>query len=275
MQAASDTSPVVVSLSGPVLHVWLNRPEVHNALDANLIARLTAVFADAAVQEDVRVVVLSGHGRSFCAGADLAFMRAAAAATRAQTIAESAAIFDLMSAVDTCPKPVVGRINGAAIGGGAGLVSCCDIVVAAERAVFAFSEVLLGVVPAVISPFVVSKIGHGQARRLFLSGERFDAAQAQAIGLVHEVVAEEALDERVAVHVTRLLAGAPGAQATVKQMLRGLDGRAPQDLRAMLSETIAARRASAEGQEGMSAFLQKREASWRRVNSSGESKEDE
>ena len=260
-EEAADES-VSIGQDGSVLTVWLNRPAVHNALDAALIARLTAVFTNLAARDDIRVVILSGRGRSFCAGADLAFMRAAAGADFEQNIAESKAIYDLMVAVDTCPKPVIGRINGAAIGGGAGLVSCCDIVVAADRAIFAFSEVRLGVVPAVISPFVVSKIGAGQARRLFLSGERFDAAHAFGIGLVHEIAGEAQLNERVAVHVAHLLAGAPGAQAAVKALLRAQNGRAPAEQRAALSRLIAERRASAEGQEGMAAFLQKREPWW-------------
>lgn len=266
---------VSVEQQGAVMTVWLNRPAVHNALDAALIARLTAVFTDLAARDDVRVVILSGLGRSFCAGADLGFMRATATADFAQNVAESEAIYDLMHTLDTCSKPVIGRINGAAIGGGAGLVCCCDIAVASRRAVFAFSEVRLGVVPAVISPFVVSKIGSGQARRLFLSGERFGAENALAIGLVHEVAAEEELDERVALHVAHLLAGAPGAQTAVKALLRGQSGREPAERRAALSRLIAERRASAEGQEGMSAFLQKREPWWRLAASQEKGDENE
>jgi methylglutaconyl-CoA hydratase len=257
-------------MDGPVLYLRLNRPEVHNALNVGLIAELTAVFTAIPTRDDVRVVVLGGNGRSFCAGADLAYMRDIAAADFAANAADAEGLFDLMLAIDRCPRPVIGRVHGAAIGGGVGLVSCCDIVIAAERASFAFSEVRLGVVPAVISPFVLRKIGAGQARRLFLSGERFDAAHAQTIGLVHEVVSAEALDDRVAHYIEQILAGAPGAQAAAKALINAVDGRSPGDVRDFTSRLIAERRAGVEGQEGMSAFLQKRKPAWRAAADSGE-----
>ena len=165
---------VTVSQAGGVLTVALNRPEQHNAMNPAIMAGLSDIFGGLPARDDVRVVVLTGNGRSFCAGADLAFMRAAADYTFDQNVADGQAIFDLMQAVDSCPQPVVGRVNGAAIGGGAGLVSCCDIVVADERATFAFSEARLGIVPAVISPFVLARIGPSHARELFLTGERFE-----------------------------------------------------------------------------------------------------
>ncbi len=253
---------VALSQTGSVLTVALNRPEVHNAMMPEMVSGLTAVFREVNSRDDVRVVVLTGNGRSFCAGADLAFMRAAADYTFEQNLADGQAIFDLMQAVDECTKPVVGRINGAAIGGGAGLVSCCDIVVAVERAKFGFSEVRLGIAPAVISPFVMAKIGPANARELFLTGERFDAHHAHRIGLVHHVVAEEELDEKIAERVHALLQAAPGAQADIKKLIRTVAWQPKETVRAFTAELIARRRASEEGKEGMSAFLEKRKPWW-------------
>lgn len=250
------------SQSDSVLTVTLNRPEQHNAMNPAIMAELTRIFDELPGRDDVRVVVLTGKGRSFCAGADLTFMRAAADYDFDQNIADGQAIFNLMLAIDHCPQPVVGRINGPAIGGGVGLVSCCDIVVAVERATFAFSEARLGIVPAVISPFVLSRIGPSQARELFLTGERFDAQRAREIGLVHHVVAEETLDDAVAGRVEQLLQAAPGAQATVKELIHTVAFRPKESVRDYTTDTIARRRASDEGREGMSAFLEKRQPWW-------------
>ena len=257
-----SSTAVLMSLAGGVLTVALNRPEHHNAMNPAIMTGLTEVFGQLPARDDVRVVVLTGNGRSFCAGADLAFMRAAADYTIDQNVADGQAIFDLMLAVDSCPQPVVGRVNGAAIGGGAGLVSCCDIVVADERATFGFSEVRLGIVPAVISPFVLARIGPGNARELFLTGERFDAHRARDIGLVHHVVPASELDAVVADRVTQLLQGAPEAQATIKELVRTVAFRPKESVREYTAETIARRRASDEGREGMSAFLEKRKPWW-------------
>lgn len=245
-----------------VLTVALNRPENHNAMTPEMIEALTGVFSSMERRDDVRVVVLTGNGRSFCAGADLAFMRAAADYTFEQNVADGEAIFDLMMMVDRCPKPVVGRVNGAAIGGGAGLASCCDIVVAVERAQFGFSETRLGILPAVISPFVLAKIGPGAGRELFLTGERFDAQHARRIGLVHHVVADEALDDKVNERVEQLLHAAPGAQAAAKELIRAVAFQPKEVMREYTAELIARRRASDEGREGMSAFLEKRRPGW-------------
>ena len=253
---------VVCRREGSVLWVTLNRPESHNAMNPAMIAALTAVFRSLQAQSDVRVVVLTGNGRSFCAGADLTFMRAAADYTFAENVADGEAIFDLMTAVDTCPQPVVGRINGAAIGGGVGLVSCCDIVVAVERAKFAFSEARLGIVPAVISPFVLAKIGVGNGRELFLTGERFSAERARQIGLVQHVVTEEDLDTAVADRLNNLLQAAPGAQAAAKELIRTVAHQPKDTMRQYTARLIAERRASQEGREGMSAFLEKRKPEW-------------
>lgn len=259
----SETNPsIAVSQEGSVLTVTLNRPDHHNAMNPDLIAGLTSIFRELPSRDDVRVVVLTGAGRSFCAGADLTFMRASADYSFDQNIADGQAIFDLMLAVDRSPQPVVGRVNGAAIGGGAGLVCCCDIVVAVERAAFGFTEARLGIVPAVISPFVLSRIGPGQARGLFLTGERFDARHALSIGLIHHVVSEDNLDAAVAGRVHQLLQAAPGAQATIKELLHAVAFRPKEGMREYTAETIARCRAGDEGREGMSAFLEKRPPRW-------------
>ena len=254
---------VAWELNGRVATVALNRPEQHNAFNPEMTAELTAVFHEISQREDIRLVVLTGNGRSFCAGADLTAMRAAADFTYEQNVADGEAIFDLMAAVDGCPKPVIGRINGAAIGGGAGLVSCCDYVVAVERAKFGFSEARLGIVPAVISPFVLAKIGATHGRVLFMTGERFDAHHAQRIGLVHEVVAGEGeLEAKIAERIHEFLQAAPGAQAAVKELIRAVAYQPKEDMRPYTANLIAQRRASAEGREGMSSFLQKRPPKW-------------
>jgi len=246
-----------------VATVRLNRPEQHNAMTPAMIAGLGAAVRRLGEQPEVRVVVLTGNGRSFCAGADLAAMRAAADYDFEQNVADGYGIFDLMQAVDDCPKPIIGRVNGAAIGGGVGLVSCCDIVVAVARAKFAFSEVRLGIVPAVISPFVLAKIGPAAARELFLTGERFDAERARAIGLVNYVVPDEAaLDAAVAERLQALLAAAPGAQAAAKALVKTVAFQPKADVRDYTANLIASRRASDEGREGMSSFLEKRPPRW-------------
>lgn len=254
---------ILLAQKGGVASVILNRPQRHNALTSRLIQELREIFLQLGEDDDVRVIILSGKGKSFCAGADLGSMRAAADFTFEENVTDGQAIFDLMVAVDRCPKPVVARVTGAAIGGGAGLISCCDIAVATADAIFAFSETRLGIVPAVISPFVVAKIGQGAARELFLSGERFSAERALGAGLIQYVVEDEAaLDERVEDRVAQLLQAAPGAQAAAKELLREIGRRPAEALRDYTSELIARRRASDEGREGMSAFLEKRKPWW-------------
>jgi methylglutaconyl-CoA hydratase len=246
----------------PILTIRLNRPEAHNALNGALLRELTAAFREVTRRDDVRVVVLTGNGRSFCAGADLEMMKAAANSGPAVNEAEALAILELMQAVDQCPKPVVGRINGTAVGGGIGLVSCCDIAVAADHARFAFTEVRLGIVPAVVSPFVLRKIGASAARELFVTAARFDAHQARRIGLVHHVVPAADLDACVQERVNELLQGAPGAQADTKALIGQVAGHAEESVLREMARLLAQRRASDEGQEGMSAFLEKREPRW-------------
>jgi methylglutaconyl-CoA hydratase len=252
-----------IDFNGPVATVTLNRPDSHNAFNPRMIGEITAAFQSLGDNPDVRVIVLTGNGRSFCAGADVGYMRETADYTFEENVADGEAIFDLMQAVDGCPKAVVGRINGAAIGGGAGLTACCDIAIAVERAKFAFSEVRLGIVPAVISPFLVAKIGAANSREMFLTGERFLAPKALEIGLVQQVVPDEAaLDSAVQERVEQLLMAAPGAQADAKKLIRTVSGQPKEAMRDFTTELIARRRASGEGREGMSAFLEKRRPEW-------------
>lgn len=259
---------IQVGQRGSVLTVVLDRPEQHNAMTPQMIAELTAVFQSIPQQDDVRVLVLTGNGRSFCAGADLSFMRAAAEYDFNDNVRDGEAIFDLMRTLDELPLPVVARVNGAAIGGGLGLVACCDSVIAVARASFALSEVRLGIVPAVISPFVLAKIGVGNGRNLFLTGERFDAAQAQQIGLVQAVAADESdLDDQVQARVAALLQAAPDAQAAAKQLIRTVAYQPKTAVRTYTARLIAERRASEEGKEGMSSFLEKRKPWWQQGNS--------
>jgi len=251
-----------LSTDGPVATVALARPERRNALDARLIGELTRVFEGLAADEGVRVVVLTGEGRHFCAGADVGYMRDTASFSYEENVEDARRLSAMFAAVDGCPKPVVARVNGAAIGGGAGLVAAADVVVAAEGAIFAFSEVRLGIAPATIAPFVLRKIGPSHARALFLTGERIDAARAREIGLVHEVAPEEGHDAAVGQRVADLLRGGPRAQAAVKGLLRDLENAAPGEAGEITARGIAGLRAGEEGQEGLSAFLEKREPSW-------------
>ncbi len=248
---------------GPVATVTLRRPEARNALDAALIGEITRCFEELADDESVRVVVLTGEGPSFCAGADVGYMRDTAAFSYEENLEDARRLADMFLAVDGLPKPVVARVRGAAIGGGVGLVAAADVAVAEERTRFAFSEVRLGIAPATIAPFVVRKIGYSQARALFLTGERFDAGRAREIGLVHEAVPEAELDAAVERTVARLLQGGPAAQAAVKELLRQIEATEPMEALGLMTNRIAELRIGEEGQEGLGAFLEKREPRWR------------
>lgn len=254
---------ILVEQAEGVATVTLNRPQSHNALTPEMIKGLRETFDELGGDDQIRIVVLRGRGRSFCAGADLGAMRAAAEYSYEENVADSEAIFDLMSTLSSCPKPVVAAVQGAAIGGGVGLVSCCDISIAVSGTIFAFSEVRLGILPAVISPFVTNRMNAGAVRELFLTGERFDAERALAAGLVQHVVeSETALEELLQERIRLLLQAAPGAQAAVKELLREIQRRPDSELRGYTSQFIAHRRASDEGREGMSAFLEKRKPWW-------------
>jgi len=242
---------------GPVLRVTLARPERRNAFDAALIAELTDAFADVG---DARAVVLAGEGGVFCAGADVEWQRASIDLTYDENVADALRLFQMCETIDRCPAPVVARVQGYALGGGSGLVACADVAIADRQTVFGFTEVRLGIVPAVISPFVLARIG-AAARRYFLTGERFGADVALRIGLVSEV-ADGDLDERVDAVVTDLLTGGPGAVRAVKELVRERP-RGEETAR-----IAAARRTSAEGQDGLRAFLEKRPPAWRSESSS-------
>lgn len=251
-----------LEITGSRARVVLNRPEVRNAFDEALIAELHQTARDLAANERVRVVELSGEGKVFSAGADLNWMQRMAGYGQEENLRDATETAAMFEAWDTLPKPVVGRIHGAAIGGGTGLVAVCDLAVASSATVFAFSEVRLGLLPAVISPFVRNRIG-AAARGLFLTGERFSALRALDIGLVDRVVAPEELEAEVDAAVEAILAGGPEAQAAVKRLLRETAGFSPEEAGPATARAIAEARARAEGREGMRAFLEKRRASWR------------
>lgn len=253
---------LLVHRDGPTARVTLNRPEVHNALNDTLIGELRDAFRALAVDDTVRAIVLTGAGLSFCAGADLAWMQAAVRYTVEENLADALNLVAMLEAIDTCPKPVIARVNGAALAGGCGLVAVCDIAVAVETARFGFTEARLGLVPATISPYVVRKIGESHARALFLTAERFNAARAAAIGLVHEVVPAEQLDATVERVLRNVLAGGPRAQAENKALLAGIRGLPATELGRYTAEVIARLRTSPEGQEGLRAFLEKRPPRW-------------
>ena len=252
-------SDVRSTREGPVATLTLARPDRRNALDPGLLGALAEAMGDASRDDDVRVVVITGEGSAFSAGADLEWMRASRDLTPDRNREDAATMAAAFDAVDRCPKAVVARVNGAAIGGGAGLVACADTAVAVEGARFAFAEVRLGLLPAAISPFVLRAIGPGHARALFTTGRTFDAEEARTLGLVHRVVAPDALDAEVAEAVDDFLACGPDAVAANKRLVR--DATASLAL-PDLPDRIAEARASAEGQEGIAAFLEKRPPRW-------------
>lgn len=248
---------------GSVATVALARPDARNALNAALIAEVTRCFEELAEDEGVRVVVLAGEGPAFCAGADVGYMRDTAGFSYEENLEDARRLAEMFQAVDGLPKPVVARVQRAAIGGGAGLVAAADVAVAEEGTQFAFSEVRLGIAPATIAPFVVRKIGHSRARALFLTGERFDANRAREVGLVHEVVPEGELDTCVERVVAQLLQGGPAAQAAIKALLQQVEATEPMEALGLMTQLIAELRVGEEGQEGLGAFLEKRDPYWR------------
>jgi methylglutaconyl-CoA hydratase len=254
-------SLISVEQTGPVVRVTLTRPEVRNAFNEEVGAELTA-WADNVTQTGARVAVLAGAGRTFCAGADLTWMSRMVHYGFEENVRDASAMAAMFNALDSLPIPLIGRVHGAALGGGAGLAAICDIVVAAEDAVFGFTEAKLGILPAVISPFVVQKIGLSAARELFLTASRFGAVRAKAIGLVHAVVPEAELDKAIDGYVAELLTSAPGAITGAKHLIAAVANRLPVDVSDLTAETIARHRASTEGQEGMRAFLEKRKPGW-------------
>ncbi|MCF7220781.1 enoyl-CoA hydratase-related protein [Marilutibacter chinensis] len=257
------SSPLLTLRDGAVARLRLNRPDLHNAFDANLIAALTAALLGLADEDGVRVVVLEGEGASFSAGADLNWMRSMATASEDENREDSLALARLMRTLDELPKPTIARVHGAAFGGGVGLVACCDIAIGAEGARFGLTEARLGLLPAVISPYVIAAIGPRQARRLFATAEILDADEARRIGLLHRVVAAEALDEAVQREIDLLLKAGPVAAATAKRLVRQVVAHGDRDRHDHDNAALIARlRVSPEGQEGLTAFLDKRKPEW-------------
>lgn len=248
--------------AGPVTTVTLNRPEVRNAFNEALIAELTDWARSVPADGSVRVAILQGAGSVFSAGADVQWMAKMVGYSRDENVADARVAASMFLALDRVPVPLIGRIHGAALGGGSGLAAVCDVVVAADDAVFGFTETTLGILPAMISPYVLRKIGLSAARELCLNGARFNAARAKEIGLVHEVVTADRLDLAVEKHVQQFWKAAPSAIAETKRLLREVAGHRPEDALAMTVEALAAQRVSPEGQEGLKAFLEKRPARW-------------
>ncbi len=251
---------------GVVLHVALNRPDVRNAFDEAVIAELMACFKGIRREDPARVVCLRGEGETFCAGGDLAWMKRAAGWTPAQNLQDAVGLFQMLHLVRDCPKPVVARVQGAALGGGAGLAAACDRVVAEEGARFGFTEVRLGIIPGAISPFVVEKIGQGHARDLFTSGRRFDAAKAREIGLVHDVAPAGQLDAVLGEALKDYAAGAPGAVMDAKKLALFVAHELARDpfdgLGPKVAARIAAKRADPEAKAGFEAFFAKKPPPW-------------
>lgn len=253
---------LAVERRGPVEYVTLNRPDVRNAFNEHVIAELTLWARGAHQDSSLRVVVFAGAGKVFSAGADAAWMAKMASCSEADNIRDARAAAEMFLAINTVPAIVIGRIHGAALGGGSGLAAVCDIAIAEDAATFGFTETKLGILPAMISPYVLQKIGASAARELFLTGMRFSAAHARHIGLVHAVVPLAQLDETVAKYIDEALGASPTAVARSKALIPRVLGRAPGDVIDITSEAIAAQRVSPEGQEGLHAFLNKRTPSW-------------
>lgn len=253
---------LTIQQDGNVVRVTLNRPEIRNAFNEELIAELTRWAESVKADASARVAVLAGAGKMFCAGADLAWMSKMVGYSHEENVRDARAMAQMFEALDQLPIPLIGRVHGAALGGGVGLAAVCDIVVAAEDAAFAFTEVKLGIMPAVISPYALAKIGRSAARELFLTGARFSAERAKEIGLVHAIGQEAELDRIIAKYVNDLVTSGPEAVAAAKQLIAEV-ASAPRTVAAEYTiDAIAERRVSKEGQDGMSAFLAKRPPSW-------------
>ncbi|MFU2487020.1 enoyl-CoA hydratase/isomerase family protein [Thauera sp. WH-1] len=252
-----------IQRDGGVATIWMNRPDVHNAFNAQLIADLTTACIALDADDSVRAVVLAGRGKSFSAGADLNWMKAAGEASEAENFADAMKLAGMLRTLAEMNKPTIARVHGAALGGGMGLASACDICIAGDRAVFATSEVKFGIIPSAISPYVIRAIGERQAYRYFQTAERINAARAADLGLAHEAVATEELDAKVKEVVEALLQGGPKSQAAAKDLIRAVANRPVSD--AVVEDTarrIASLRATPEAKEGLAAFLDKRPAAW-------------
>lgn len=263
MSTSNTFNTLELQVEGPVARIWLNRPEMRNAIDDVFIRELGEAFAQAEAATGVRAVVLGGRGPAFCAGANLNWMKKAADYTREQNLQDAAGLPRMLRTLEGSRLPVVARIQGDVYAGGMGLVSVCDVAIAASSANFCLSEVKIGLIPATISPYVIRAMGARAAQRYFQTAERFGAAQAHRIGFVHEVVEPEALDAKVDEVLGNILAAAPGAVAESKRLWRDMAGQPiTEALNADTVERIATLRASDEGKEGLRAFLEKRKPSW-------------
>lgn len=262
MSTEGSLKTIVFSIKNLVAKVILNRPEIHNAFNEVMISELTEVFKEIKEDKKIRVVVLTGNGKSFCAGADLNWMKKIIDFSYEENIKESLALAELFYIMYTLPKPVIAKVNGAAIGGGAGLVSVCDLVIASEKAKFSLSEVKLGLVPACISPYVLRRVGERVCRELFLTGQRIDAKKGFELGLVNQVVPHDKLDELTEDLVKKLTSSGPNALAMCKDLLSKVPQMNFDQAKKYTAEVIAKLRISEEGQEGMSAFFEKRKPKW-------------
>jgi len=257
-----DPTCLKLTRAGAVATVTLDRPAVRNAFDDALIAELTAAFGELAGDASVRAIVLTGAGPVFCAGADVNWMKRSISYTKDQNKTDALKMSGMFRAIDECPKPVLGRVNGLCFGGGMGLVACCDVVVSVDTAQFAFTEVKLGIVPAVISAYVAPKIGASAARRYFLTAETFGPEEARRLGLVHEVVTADRLDAKVGEVAAAILKNGPEAVATAKALIPQVLAKPRPDAIEFTASLISRVRTSPEGQEGLGAFLDKRKPSW-------------
>ena len=257
------TSTLDITRDGAVARIFLNRPDVRNAFNDAVIAELTQAFGELSADTTLRAIVLGGHGKAFCAGADLSWMRAMADYDWEQNRADAQKLADMLWTIYSCPVPVVGRIHGDCYAGGVGLAAACDVLVAADGMNFCLSEAKLGLLPATIAPYVVKALGEQAARRYFVSAERFDAATAKALGFVHEVIEADALDAKVDEIVAAIVANGPAAVKACKQLVKDVAARPiTPELRADTARRIADIRASDEGKEGVQSFLNKRKPTW-------------
>jgi len=252
-----------VDIHKPIASVLLDRPDIHNAFNDELVKLVTDAFTELGARDDVRVIVLRGNGKSFCAGADLNWMKRMIHYSREQNIEDARAVGRMYLTIANCPKPVIARVHGAALGGGAGLVAACDIGIAMESVQFGFTEVKLGIIPAIIAPFVIARVGPGRAREFFITGERFLAPVALNIGLIQHVATHEAaLDGLIDSKISQILTSAPGAIAAAKELVFGVAARTLASSLEFAAYAIARARTADEGQAGMQAFLERQKPPW-------------
>jgi methylglutaconyl-CoA hydratase len=255
---------IIIEQSLSVATIWLNRPDKHNALNALMIQELTDAFVNLSVDPNIRVIVLRGRGKSFCAGADLNYMKEIATYGEEENIKDAIRLATLFATVNNCPKPVIALLHGAVYGGANGLAAACDIVLAVENTVFSFSEVKIGLAPATISPYVLAKCGEAAARDLMLTGRSFDAKEAEKYSLVNKVTTDQTTEETLKSYCIQLLSAAPGAITQTKKLIRKIQSEhlSHDETFQMTAELIARQRAGSEGQEGLTAFLEKRKPNW-------------